>query len=56
VDEGKGRGRKKDGARRERSGRRREGMKERIRREGGWPRQFVESGGDIAGIGKRPAG
>jgi hypothetical protein len=38
------------------SGRRRERMKEGIRREGGWPRQFVESGGDIAEISKRPAG
>jgi hypothetical protein len=31
-------------------------MKEGIRREGDGPKQFVESDGDIAGIGKRPTG
>jgi hypothetical protein len=57
--EGKGKGMKKEvmeEGRRKGSRRRRKGMKEGIRRGDDWPRQFVESDGDIAGTGKRPAG
>jgi hypothetical protein len=54
--EGKGREGRRSGIRREGSGKRREWKKEGIRRGGGWPKQFVEFGGGIAGISRRPTG